>query len=286
MNQRIDNTGPSVGHTGPSVDNNAVDNNPVDNNAEVGASSRLNPAAAFRALLGLRRPSGGPLPDKSTRRGSSRAGGAPGGDGSYAETDDAVEAASSNEGDGDNDWQRQERDGRVATSEDAVPASSSFLTTMAPRDAAPPSPAAQPIATASPPHVWPAAALPGAWRRVGHPASAYVPSSASVDRTSARARRRKFYTSWNPSWAAMLSCLGPSADAAVPYPLYPTPCLWRLPRPGSGQSGTVPSRHCDTPLRGRRRQHRRRFDLPARSALLPFDLSCRLALSPRHRSSG
>src|SRR5262249_9798547 len=33
-------------------------------------------------------------------------------------------------------------------------------------------------------------------------------------------------------WAAMLSCLGPSADAAVPYPLYPTPCLWRLRRPG------------------------------------------------------
>jgi hypothetical protein len=238
MNQRIDRTGPSVGHHGA-----------VGQHGTVGASPRFNAAAAFRALLGMVRSQGaltdkkarrgsstagvggrggshsgveideaveasssnqggggrngqrrGTWTDKNARRGSSTAGGVPRGRGGshlVAETDEAVEGSSPNQGGGDNDGQRRARPGGGATSEGAAPKSSLFFTTMTAWDARP-SPASEPISTSSQPLVWPAAKLPGAWRRADSATSVYVPSSAFVDRTSARARSAEFYTPWTP----------------------------------------------------------------------------------------
>jgi hypothetical protein len=220
MNRKIHHTGPSVGH-----------------HAAVGASSRLNAAAAFRALLNLMRSQAGPLMDKRVRRGSSTAGGALGRGGSHAgvETDEAVDASTSNEGGGDKNGQRRESEGGGGSSEGAIPASSFFFTMTTARDAGHSSPTSQPISNSSQPVVWPAAVLPGAWRRADHPASAYVPSSYVpssdlVDRTSAPAPR--FYTPWNPSVGgdAVLGAAkrGGRTASVVPYALPPAPIAPRV----------------------------------------------------------
>jgi hypothetical protein len=95
MNQRIDRTGPSVGHHGA-----------VGPHGTAGASPRFNAAAAFRALLGMVR-SQGALTDKKARRASSTAGvGGRGGSHSGVEIDEAVEASSSNQGGGRNGQRR------------------------------------------------------------------------------------------------------------------------------------------------------------------------------------
>jgi hypothetical protein len=219
MNRRIDRTGPSVGHHGAA-----------------GANSRLNAAAAFRALLGLMRSSGA-LTDKKTRRGSSAGGGVArgrGGSNFGVEADEAVEALSSNqEGGGDNNnGKRRPPKGRGR--EGANPNSSLFVTTMTARDAGRPSVASEPISTTSQPLVWPAAALPGAWQRADAPA--YVPSSAFVDRTSVPARLPAFYTPWNPSGGgdAVLPAVQRWGRAASVLP-YALPLASTAPRVGAKQ---------------------------------------------------
>jgi hypothetical protein len=188
MNQRIDHTRPSVGHHGP-----------VGHHGTAGASPRFSAAAAFRALLGMVR-SQGTLTDKKARRGSSTGGVAHGRGGSHSgvATNEAVEASSSNQGGGDKNGQRRAPPGGGGTSEGATPKSSLFFEAMSALDAARPSAASEPTSTSSQPLVWPAAKLPGAWQRVDSATSAYVPSSALVDRTSTPARSPQFYTPWNP----------------------------------------------------------------------------------------
>jgi hypothetical protein len=174
--------------------------------------------------------------DKNARRGSSSAGGARGRGGSHSgvATDEAVEGASSNEGEGDNNEQRRAPPGGGGTSEGATPESSLFFAAMSALDAARPSPASEPTSTSSQPLVWPAAKLPGAWRRVD--SAAYVPSSASVYRTSTPARSPKFYTPWSPLLGG--DPVLPAAlrwRRAAPVVPYASPLASTAPRVGGKQ---------------------------------------------------
>jgi hypothetical protein len=238
MNQRIDRTGPSVGHHGTVGGHRGT----------AGASPRFNAAAAFRALLGMVRSQQGTLTDKKARRSSATAG-AHGRGGSHAgvETDVAVEAASSNQGGGGKNGQRRgtltDKNARRGSSsaggahghggshagvetDEAVEASSSNQggadnngQRRAPPGGGGTSEAAAPKSsllfaamsardaarsspasepTSSQPLVWPPAKLPGAWQRVDSATSAYVPASAFVDRISTPARSPQCYTPWNP----------------------------------------------------------------------------------------
>jgi hypothetical protein len=235
MNQRIDHTGPSVGHHGA-----------AGPHGTAGASPRFNAAAAFRALLGMVR-SQGALTDKKARRGSSTAGvGGRGGSHSGVEMDEAVEGSSSNQGGGGRNGQRRGTStdknvrrgsataggvarGRggshlAAEIDEAVEGASSnqggggnngqrrapprggaTSEGAAPKSSlffttltARPSPASAPTSTASQPLVWPAAKLPGAWRHADSATAAYVPASDFAEITSARARPAESFMPWTP----------------------------------------------------------------------------------------
>jgi hypothetical protein len=186
------------------------------------------------------------LADKNARRSSTAGGGARGRGGSHSgvETDEAVDGSSSNEGGGDNNGQRRAPSGGGGTSEGAASKSSLFFAAMSALDPTRPSAASEPTSTSSQPFVWPAAKLPGAWQRVDFTTSAYVPSSAFVDRTSTPARSPQFYTPWSPLLGGdpVLPAAPRWGRAASVVP-YASPLASAAPRVGGKQYRPfVPSR--------------------------------------------
>lgn len=154
---------------------------PGDHIEAEAANARPNPVAAFRALLQrMGRSAAGTDRDRKVRRGSGAAGGPSrrgGGSHLATETDDAVEASTS--GDGDRGQERDEDRALLGEGEagESIRQGPSFLSALKGVTGADESRDPGSISFSTPflPPVWPVAAVRGSWKRADPPLSPYAP---------------------------------------------------------------------------------------------------------------